>query len=207
MSPRRYDMTGKRATAAETRRRIVEATLKLHSEKGIFGTSWADIAREADVAIGTVYRNFPTLDELVPACGELLMELTRPPQPGDIGAILGDAVAPADRLRRVADTLFAFYARAGKSLESDLREREMPAVREWEEYLRGMVEGFVVEALDTAPVEAGMKQRVCFLLDVPTFVAMRTRGLDPAAAAETVTALIARWLGLDTPSTPPGPSP
>lgn len=38
--------------------RIVEATLKLHGQKGIFGTTWQEIAQEADVAIGTVYKHF-----------------------------------------------------------------------------------------------------------------------------------------------------
>ena len=39
----------------ETRRRIVEATLALHTEKGMFDTSWRDIARRADVSAATVY--------------------------------------------------------------------------------------------------------------------------------------------------------
>ena len=66
MSPRRYTMTKKLALATETRQRIVEATLKLHGEYGIFGTSWKDIATEANVSVGTVYRYFPTRDQLVP---------------------------------------------------------------------------------------------------------------------------------------------
>lgn len=198
MSPRRYDMTRKRAGAAETRKRIVEATLKLHGEKGVFGTSWADIAREADVAIGTVYRNFPTLDELVPACGELLMERTQPPAPDDIGWILGDAADPVVRLRRVAETVFGFYGRGGKYLEADIRERELPAMREWEEYLRSMVQGFVLEALKDVPVADDLKRQTCFLFDVPTFSAMRLRSLGERDAIATVTGLVSCWLGLGT---------
>ena len=196
MSPRRYDMTRKRALAAATRRRIVEATLKLHGEKGIFGTSWADIAQEANVAVGTVYRYFPSIEELVPACGELLMERTQPPSPNDIEAILGEAADPVERLHRVADTVFGFYVRGGKSLESDLRERELPAVREWEEYLRQMVREFVLEALRDVAEPTEAKEHLSFLFDVPTFNAMRVRGLSPEQAAETVTGLAARWLGI-----------
>jgi AcrR family transcriptional regulator len=73
LGPRSYRMNRRRADVEETRRRITEATLALHAEKGIFGTSWRDIARRADVSVATVYKHFPTLEELVPACGELLV--------------------------------------------------------------------------------------------------------------------------------------
>lgn len=207
MSPRRYNMMGKRAAAAGMRRRIVEATLRLHGERGIFGTSWADIANEADVAVGTVYRYFPTLDQLVPACGELLIERTQPPRPEDISTILAGAAGPIERLRRVADALFSFYARGGKYLEADLRERELPAVREWEDYLRAMVGDFVSEALQDASVDAEAQDRICFLFDVPTFSAMRIRGLGPETAAATSTSLAALWLGLERPANRPRASP
>lgn len=194
MSPRRYDMSRKRASAAGTRQKILAATLKLHSERGIFGTSWADIAREADVALGTVYRYFPTLEELVPACGELLMERTRPPAPDDIGRILGGARKPAERLKRVADEVFGFYTRAGKSLETDLRERDLPAVREWEDYLRTMIKGFVAQALASLNIPDASIDRVAFLFDVPSFTAMRRRGLSPEEAASTATEMAVAWL-------------
>ena len=71
----------KRALAREeTRRRIVEATAKLHGENGVLGTSWQAIAKEADVSVATVYAHFPSLDELLPACGALVMERVRPPR-------------------------------------------------------------------------------------------------------------------------------
>ena len=79
LTPRKYSMDKRKAAAEQTRQRILEATLALHSEKGIFGTSWQDIARRADVSVNTVYKHFPSLDELVPACGELMYAITRPP--------------------------------------------------------------------------------------------------------------------------------
>ena len=83
LTPRRYSMDRRRAAVEETRRRIVEATLALHSEKGMFDTSWKDIAERADVSAATVYKHFPSLDELVPACGALIMTITDPPSLGD----------------------------------------------------------------------------------------------------------------------------
>ena len=41
--------------------------MHLHLEQGIVATTWEDIARRADVATATVYRHYPTLDELVGA--------------------------------------------------------------------------------------------------------------------------------------------
>lgn len=199
MAPRRYSMTGKQAAAAEFRRRILDATIKLHGQKGIFGTSWKDIASQADVSVGTVYKHFPTLNELVPACGELLMERLRPPQPDSISEIIGDAKKPAQRLLRVANALFDFYHRGGRHLESDLRERELPAMREWEEHLRSMVTGFIREALAGPDIGEELIARISFLFDFPAFNAMRMRGIAPEAAAETVTELAASWLAARQP--------
>lgn len=194
MAPRRYSMTGKRAATAEFRQRILDATLKLHGQKGIFGTSWKDIASAADVSVGTVYKHFPTLNELVPACGELLMERVRPPQPDSIGEIIGDAKNPRERLQRVAAELFGFYHRGGPHLESDLRERELPAMREWEEYLRSMVTGFIREALADYNLGEEVIERVSFLFDFPTFNAMRIRGIKPEMAASTVSEMAMCWI-------------
>ena len=135
-------MTTRRAATERTRRRILEATLELHTEQGILGTSWQDIARRADVAVGTVYRHFPSLRELVPACGELLFERTGPPSPDDAAAAIGDERDPMRRLERAATVIFGFYERAGRHIDSDVRERELPEVREWEEYLRATVTAF-----------------------------------------------------------------
>jgi AcrR family transcriptional regulator len=71
-------MEKRKAAVEETRRRIVEAKLALHSEKDMFDTSWKDIAERADVSVATVYKHFPSLDELVPACGALIMAITAP---------------------------------------------------------------------------------------------------------------------------------
>ena len=196
MAPRRYSMTKKQAATAEFRQRILDATLKLHGQKGIFGTSWNDIATAADVSVGTVYKHFPTLAELVPACGELLMERLQPPNPESIGEILGNATTPIERLLNVAKALFAFYHRGGRHLESDLRERELPAMREWEDYLRAMVTGFIREALiDYKPDEEAIK-RISFLFDFPTFNAMRMRNIPLETAADIVAELAVLWLTL-----------
>ena len=90
----------------ETRRRILEATLSLHAEKGILGTSWQDIARRADVSVGTVYKHFPSLDELVPACGELMYAITRPPSLEGAPEIFAGADSLEERQNTTDDSVF-----------------------------------------------------------------------------------------------------
>lgn len=187
MSPRRYKMDGARnEAAAATRRQILDATLRLHTVNGIFGTSWKDIAREANVSVATVYAHFPSLDALVPACGELMAELYRPPSPDDIDDILGDAIGPRDRLGRVARTLFGFYERAGASLETDPRERQLTAVQEWEAMLSGMVALFVETALGPGTTDKVSLAAITALFDNASYFSMRKRGLAPEDVARMV---------------------
>jgi len=184
---------GKREAArAETRDRIVEATAKLHGERGVFGTSWQAIADEADVSVATVYNHFPSLEELLPACGAMIMQRARPPRVNQAAEIFGDARGAAERLRAVARSLFAYYERGGPHLEVDVRERELlPGMREWEESERATVTALIREAIAGKKVARGVLQRVGGLFDPPTYRAMRTRGLSATAAADTVAALAA----------------
>lgn len=185
MMPRKYDMSRRAAAREETRRRIVEATAKLHGERGVFGTSWRDIADEADVSVATVYSHFPSLDQLLPACGQLVMEHARPPSLDAAGEVVGGTDDLRERLMRVARELFGFYERGGPHLEVDTRERELPGMREWEESQRATVLAFVREALEG---HAGARKArvVSAFFDLPTYKALRTRGVSLNKAAETV---------------------
>src|SRR5512132_2699119 len=100
MSPRKYDM-GKRAAAAEaTRRRIVDAAHQLHIEQGVAATSWDEIAARAGVGVGTVYRHFPSLDELAPACGAVVSEVIALPPAEAVAAAFDGAEDRAGTLVR-----------------------------------------------------------------------------------------------------------
>lgn len=178
---------------ARTRRKILEATIRLHGRNGIFGTSWQDIAREADVALGTVYKHFPSLTELVPACGDLLMQKLGPPSPDDVDGIIGDASEPEERLRRVARALFAFYERGGELLESDPRERQLEPIREWEAYLQSMVSRFADRALSDLDLDEDDVEAVAALLDFRTFRAMRTRGFSVERCVELAVKMALAW--------------
>lgn len=179
-------MSRRDAARETTRRRIVEATVKLHGERGVFGTSYADIAAEADVAVATVYKHFPSVDDLLPACGALVMDRARPPRAEDAAQIVAGETTTRGRLRRVADELFAYYERGGPHLEVDAQERRLPGMREWEESQRATVTALVREALAGERVDRRTVQLAAALFDLATFKAFRVRGVSRARAAEAV---------------------
>jgi hypothetical protein len=89
-----------------------------------------------------------------------------------------------NRFKRVADELFAFYERGGPHLEVDVRERQLPGMREWEESQRATVAAFVREALVDDRPDARTVQLLSAFFDLPTFKALRTRGVSRSRAAD-----------------------
>ena len=87
---------------------------------------------------------------------------------------------------RVARELFAFYERGGPHIEVDVRERELPGMREWEESQRATVAALVRAALDDERPDAATLQLISAFFDLATFKALRTRGVSSKKAAETV---------------------
>ena len=67
MTKRSYTMQRRATLEAETRERIVRATVALHAKHGGLRTSYAMIAQRAQVAPQTVYNHFPELDALFDA--------------------------------------------------------------------------------------------------------------------------------------------
>ena len=68
MAPRAYNTETRKLQQAELRSRIAAAAAELHAEKGVLGTSYADIAQRAGVSLPTVYNHFPSQHELIAAC-------------------------------------------------------------------------------------------------------------------------------------------
>ena len=194
MAPRKYTMDRRRAAVEETRRRILEATLALHSEKGILGTSWQDIARRADVSVGTVYKHFPSLDELVPACGELMYAITRPPSLEDAPEIFAGVHSLEERLGRLISELFDFYERGAPYIETDFQERRLPMVQEWEAYMRATIAGLAREALQPVGPDEETVGAVSALLDFSTFKSFMDRGIHKEQAAKTMHEVLLCWI-------------
>lgn len=194
VAARRYRMDKRRASAEQTRQRIVEATMALHAEKGILGTSWKDIAERADVSVMTVYKHFPSLDELVPACGALVDERTNPPSPHDLPALFQDSNLPEQRLARLIAHFFAYYERAGEYLEVDARERQLPAIRDWEAQMCATREQLVREALRAKDPTETTVRAVSAILGFHTYKAFNEHHLSREEAEETVRSMLLSWL-------------
>jgi AcrR family transcriptional regulator len=187
MSPRKYDMTRRASAVAQTRRRIIDATRELHTEQGIAATSWDDIAARAGVGVGTVYRHFPSLDELIPACGEISLQIVALPDPQDVPSLFDGADAPAERIDRLVREAFAIYERGAPELRAIRNEPDVhPSVAEAGEKLEVSLTALVDAAVmpdDRAVVRA--------MVDLGTWQALRDQGLRPAEAVDTVSQMLA----------------
>jgi AcrR family transcriptional regulator len=98
-------MTKRAENITETRQRIVEATVKLHSTIGLADASIAAIAAEAGVTRLTVSRHFPDLLGLFEACNAHWLSQRKPPNP-QAWALTDD---PEQRLRTGLTDVYQFY--------------------------------------------------------------------------------------------------
>lgn len=185
-------MSTRAAAAARTRRRIIDATLALHGEQGIAGTSWEDIAARAGVGVGTVYRHFPSLDDLVPACGEVAMEIVALPDPASAPARFAHATDPADRIESLVREVFAIYERAAPALRAIRREAGVhPRIARDRDDVEASVGALVDAAL--APLETTCQDRavVRAMIDLDTWTALRDQGLAQSESVAAVAAMLA----------------
>lgn len=79
-------------------------------------------------------------------------------------------------------------------MSKDQRERELPMVKEWEDYLRAMVAHFVRTALSDLATNERQLQAIGALLDFPSFRAMRARGIAVADAATQTVEMAVFWI-------------
>jgi AcrR family transcriptional regulator len=117
---------GKRAERqAETRRRIVEAAVGLHTTIGPLATTVSAIAERAGVERLTVYRHFPDEKTLYAACTAHYMSLHPPPDPRSWLT----AEDRAERLRRGLSEQYAWFADNERRQASILRDVEAVRAR------------------------------------------------------------------------------
>jgi AcrR family transcriptional regulator len=124
---RRYRMTRRADSQAETRRRITESAVALHGSVGPARTSMSAVAEHAGVRRSTLYRHFPDEAALFEACSAHWAASNPPP---DITA-WATVAEPERRLALALRELYGYYARNARMLENMLRdEQTMPVVQE-----------------------------------------------------------------------------
>jgi AcrR family transcriptional regulator len=106
---RKYTQRRRAEATEETRQRIIEAAVSLHTTIGPAATTVSSIAERAGVERVTVYRHFPDERALFTACSTHGWR-TYPPPSHQHWARISD---PEERLRRALSELYAYYARVG----------------------------------------------------------------------------------------------
>jgi AcrR family transcriptional regulator len=108
---RKYELKERARRQAETRQRIVEAAVALHTSVGPARTSVSAIAKRAGVERHTVYAHFADERRLFDACTSHWEERHPLPDPAR-----WTAADPDDRLQAALDDVYAWY----EEVEADL---------------------------------------------------------------------------------------
>ena len=117
---RTYTLRRRAEQQAETRRRIVEAAVELHSSIGPAQTTFSMIAERAGVQRHTLYAHFPEERDLFMACSGLAMERDAPPDAAAWRAIKG----LDERLRTGLRAIYGWYERNAQLIGCVLRDAE-----------------------------------------------------------------------------------
>jgi AcrR family transcriptional regulator len=180
---RTYTLKRRAAQQAETRQRIVEAAVELHSSIGPAATTISMMAERAGVQRHTFYAHFPDERSLLMACSGLAAE--RDPLPAaDPWRAIED---PARRLAAGLRPLFDWYARNAQRTACVLRDAEHhPLVKEVSQLRFGVPMAAYAQELG-AGLDA--RQRAMLRLAM-TFFTWRTltrdAGLSQDAAVDTM---------------------
>ena len=194
--PRRYRSPKRAQAVEETKRKILLATMQLHGEQGILATSWEDIARRAGVALATVYRHFPTVNELVPACGALAEDFIRPPKPELAETLFAGVEELSERVGRVVTELCAFYERGAVALATARREGHLvQPLGDWAADLDRTRELLVRTALQSTARSAAGARVALALTAFPVWQALTEAGVAPAEVPRVMRDLVLCSLG------------
>lgn len=178
---RAYTQTRRADQQAQTRQRIVEAAVELHTSIGPAKTSLSMVAHHAGVQRNTLYAHFPDEKSLLMACSALAHERDAPPLAAEWPG------AGGERLRAGLTAVYGWYGRNAQLLASVLRDAEHhPVVREISEIRYGQVISEWRAALGEGRSRA-QQALVHLALSYPAWRALTPEaGLSPAEAVETM---------------------
>lgn len=189
---RSYRLKQRAERQAQTRQRIVEATVALHQEVGPAATTVAEIARRAAVSRLTVYNHFPSDDELFAACQQQF--LSENPIPDLTGALGLDQ--PGERVQAVLTLLYAAFRRQAPMSAKVLHDRRaLPALdallartrdASIAQLSRSLAAGFPVKAAPGARLRAV----IALALDFWTWQRLTQEGLTDDKAAQLMADLV-----------------
>jgi len=156
-TPRTYELKQRAERQEETRRRIVEAAVELHTKLGPAQTTVKAIAERAGVTRPTVYAHFPDLRSILRACSGHVRETAPAPDPTPWGSIPD----PGYRLEAALRDLYGYYERLEPLLENVERDAEvMPIVAEMDAYRLRYLEEVRELLLEAWPTRGAAKTRL-----------------------------------------------
>ena len=183
MTPRRYEQQRRAERAAETRQRIVTATMGVHMERGISKTTLRDIATAADVSPGTVLRHFPDMADLVDACGALSMATF----PFPAADVLDGTADGRPRLRAAVRAIFGYWGAIPQAWPMMAGERmHWPSVERFDAELHERRRALLDAAL---PRGRGRRRLLAAALAATTWTSLESlhaEGLDLDGATDVV---------------------
>lgn len=182
MCPRPYRLARRAQSLEDTRRRILDATVALHAERGSLATSYADVAARADVAVPTVYKHFPTRAALIQGCTSHASEQAPPFGP----EIFARAADRAARLRALVEASYQRHA----YYEPWMRHREERAdpdlaavLASFRPAIRAMIDAALSDGDRPAP--PGVSALTEVLIDYPAWETLvRQHGLSIVRAVD-----------------------
>ena len=176
---RSYTLKKRAEQQAETRQRIVEAAVRLHSTIGPAATTVSMIAEEAGVQRHTVYAHFPDDRSLSMACSGLVQEREPMPEAAPWAAIEDRR----ERLTAALSDIYAWYGRNAQLLACVLRDAEHHPLTQEIMHLRfGPI---VAQWHDVLGRSLDAKQRAMLHLALSYFTwrsLVREAGLESSAA-------------------------
>jgi len=185
---RTYTLKRRAESQAETRRRIVESAVDLHSSVGPALTTLSMIAERAGVQRHTLYAHFPDERSLYLACSGLAMERDPLPDAAPWRAI----ASRRERLRTGLKAIYSWYERNTELTACVLRDAEYhPLTKEIAEMRMGPHMAAYREVLGA---KLNAKQRTMLHLALSFFTwrtLARESGLNTGAAAEAMVQAIA----------------
>ncbi|MES1169265.1 MAG: TetR/AcrR family transcriptional regulator [Leifsonia sp.] len=178
MPPRRYTMSARATAAAETRDRILDATIAIALETQRLDFSLEQVAERADRSVQTILRRFGSRDGLVQQAVERgsarVAAERRPAEPGDIS--------------RALSLLMEHYEQWGAFMLRLLAQEHDPDAGGITAGGRLLHRDWVIEVFSPGSLE--LTDLLVVATDLSTWKLLRLdRGLEPAEVLSRITAL------------------
>jgi AcrR family transcriptional regulator len=191
-SSRSYSSRKRAELAATTRIRITEAAVALHGSVGPANTTISAIADQAGVTRVTVYKHFPTLEQLFGACSAHW--LAQHPWP-DV-AVWEKVSDPDERLRLALSELYGFFRTNQEMVANLIRDLvALPAINQ--ERIKARPALMAASLMKGRGLRGSSRRRVQALLvhavEFETWRSLTRQGLSEDEITELMSRVVLSW--------------